>query len=121
MKSWFVSILSLTVLVIITSCRSENEEEYFRNLVSIHTCDTISVTYTNQIKPIFDAQCYSCHTGGAVSGCDLDSYENAVKYISNNQPGDKLYDYIKNNDHQGVILDTCSLKQFAKWIKNPAP
>lgn len=121
MNSWILRIVFLSIIWLISSCRSENEEEYFKLFVASQTCDTAAVTYTNQMKPIFDAQCYSCHTGGAVSGCDLDSYENVVKYISNNQPGDKLYDYIKNNDHQGVILDTCSLKQFAKWIKNPAP
>ncbi len=120
MKSWFVSILSLTVLVIITSCRSENEEEYFRNLVSIHTCDTISVTYTNQIKPIFDSKCIECRTSGSVVGCDLDSYDNSIKYITSVQPNTKLLDYVKNNDHQGVVIDTCSLKQLAKWMLNPA-
>lgn len=118
-KIW--GFVSFSVLLLFISCRSENEEEYFKNLITVQTCDTIAVTYSNQIKPIFDAQCYSCHTGGAVVGCDLDSYDNASKYIRASQPSYKLYEYIKNNDHQGVILDTCSLKLMSKWILNPAP
>ena len=121
MNNRIIGVVSFSILLLFSSCRSENEDEYFKNLIVAQTCDTTAVTYSNQIKPLFDAQCYSCHTGGAVVGCDLDSYDNVVKYITTSQSGDKLYDYVKNNDHQGVILDTCSLKQFAKWMLNPAP
>ncbi len=121
MKILIFSFTLTLIVFLFSSCRSESEEKYFSSLVAIHTCDTISVTYNNQIKAIFESKCLECHTAGAVAGCDLDSYEHSTSYIQSTQPISRLYDYVKNNDHQGVILDTCSLKQLAKWMLNPAP
>lgn len=118
-KIFFFALVSSSLFLV--SCRSENEEELFKNIIQLQTCDTIAVNYTDHIKPLFESQCVSCHTGDAVFGCNLDNYENTRSYIISSNPNQKLYDYVKNNDHQGVVLDSCSLKQFAKWIINPAP
>ena len=104
------------------SCRSENEEEYFKNYNGNDTlCDTAYVTYSKQMKLLFDAKCVSCHTGGSVSGCDLENYNNVMVYVNAHVPVTKLFDWVKDNTHQGVVLDSCELKQFKKWMLNPAP
>jgi hypothetical protein len=59
--------------------------------------------------------------GGAVQGCDLDTYVNTMLYVQNNQPSTKLFDYVKDNTHQGAELDSCEMAKFGKWILNPAP
>ncbi|MCX7863231.1 MAG: hypothetical protein N2449_09595 [Bacteroidales bacterium] len=110
----------LIALIVLHSCKSENEEEFFHLSANDSLrCDTLYVTYSRQIKPMFDIYCTYCHINEMVPGCDLDNYEHTVNYIMNT--GTKLYDYVKNNNHQGVVLDTCSLKQLKKWVLNPAP
>lgn len=109
-----------TVSIFFASCKNENEEEYF--ILSKHdstSCDTLYVTYAKQIKPMFERYCVDCHKDDVVSGCNLDNYEHTVQYVRHT--GTKLYDYVKNNNHAGVILDNCSLKQLKKWVINPAP
>jgi hypothetical protein len=113
--------LGLALLFSISACRTENEEDYFKKTGTSATCDTTYVTYTKQIKPLFDAKCVSCHIDGISGNCDLDTYEHTMAYIYSHQPFSYLYDYVKENNHEGVILDECELKQFSKWMLNPAP
>lgn len=119
MKRLFFYFLICSLVIV--SCRSENEEDYFgivKNNDSI-ACDTLYVTYAKQINPLLYNNCAYCHMNDMVTGCNLDNYENTINYIS--RTGTKLYDYVKNNDHQGIVLDSCQLKQLSKWVKNPAP
>jgi len=45
--------------------------------------DAASVTYTNNVKPILDAKCISCHSAGNTFP-DLDTYQNVKDYQLNN-------------------------------------
>lgn len=110
--------LKAFILLFFFSCRSENQEEFFK-LNQNNTCDTLYVTYSKHIKPFFDNDCAYCHMNEMVPGCNLDNYENTIEYVRNTNT--KLYDYVKNNDHQGAILDTCKNIQLRKWVQNPAP
>ncbi len=116
-RSWY-AVIALTLLF---SCKSENKEEYFGNIYQNDStkCDTLYVTYAKQIKKLLDMECAYCHMQGMVSGCDLDNYENTLDYVS--RTGTLLYDYVKDNTHQGVILDSCQKTQLKKWVINPAP
>lgn len=113
--------LFVFAITLIYSCRSENEEDYFEAYSNTNGCNTVYVSYSTHISDIFVRKCVDCHTGGAVEGCDLDSYENTMQYIERSQPATLLFDYVKHNDHQGTVLDSCELNQFEKWIYNPAP
>ncbi len=115
------SILNFTVLVfillVILSCKSENLEDCMGNNTNQDVCECMVITYNDDIKPILDNNCSYCHTNQVVTGCDLDSYRAVIDYLQHE--GTQLYDYVKNNDHQGVELDSCSLKKLQKWIYNP--
>jgi hypothetical protein len=41
-----------------------SEEELFQDAM----CDTLELTYTDDIQPIFEANCYECHNSGYQSG-----------------------------------------------------
>ncbi len=120
----FMRLLVFLVLSIflwmLTSCKSVNKEYFFgyRQQDST-TCDTLYVTYSKQMKNILDVECAYCHMNEMVPGCDLDNYEHTLDYVS--RTGTLLYDYVKNDDHQGVVLDTCEKIQLKKWVLNPAP
>ena len=110
---WFL----ISVLFLFFSCKSESLEDYLGTYDNQNECEFISVTYSGDIKLILDNNCSYCHTNQAITGCDLDSYRATIDYLQ--KEGTKLYDYVKNNDHQGVELDSCSLKKLQKWIFNP--
>jgi hypothetical protein len=123
-KQGSIILIISMFIVLFQSCRSENEEEFFGNKFRSDSnyCDTAYVTYSKQMKSMFDSKCISCHTGGsAVVGCDLDNYSNIMVYVNAHQPSTRLYDYVKYNTHQGIVLDSCELKKFYKWMLNPAP
>ncbi|HOK39145.1 MAG: hypothetical protein WHW07_08070 [Bacteroidales bacterium] len=115
MRAFNFTVL-VVILLVIFSCKSENLEDYLSNN-NQNVCGCIVVTYNEDIKTILDNNCSYCHTNQAVSGCDLDSYQAVIDYLQHE--GMQLYDYVKNNDHQGVELDSCSLKKLQKWIYNP--
>ena len=116
-----VLFLTISILATINGCRSENAEEYFEQNNSTNECDPVFVSYQTHIDPLFKRSCVDCHSGQAVLGCDLDNYDNTMAYIQNNQPQSKLFDYVKDNTQQGVVLDSCDYNKFSKWILNPAP
>jgi hypothetical protein len=112
-----VRLLYLLLILLLFSCRSENEEDLFG--ISLNgDCDTTYVNYNPVIKTVFDNKCVSCHRMDGVPGCNLDSFPSIINYISSH--GDVLYTKVKNNDHQGVFLTTCESKQLKKWMQNPA-
>ncbi len=123
--NYLVVLCTITWLVFILSgCRKENEETYFKTTSTDSIAsDTIFVTYSKQIKPVFDEKCISCHVGGSSGNCDLDTYDHTITYIYSHQPRTKLYDYVKDvqNPHEGIVMDSLELKQISKWILNPAP
>lgn len=118
-----LALCTIGFIFVLSGCRKENEEAYFGKSTTTVGCDTMYITYTKHIEPIFDAKCISCHVGGSSGGCDLDTYDHTISYITSHQPVTKLYDYVKDiqNPHEGVIMDSCELKQLSKWVLYTAP
>jgi cytochrome c5 len=86
-------------------------------------CDTASMTYTNNVEPIFIAHCNTCHAGIAPSaggGIELDTYATVTDYINKN--GNKLLNDIQHGPDcdpmpkgEGQLV-TCSINKVAAWI-----
>lgn len=104
-------ILFVAFILAICSCKNESEDQ-----LTAVPCDSGTVTYSQQIKTLFDGKCISCHSGGA-SVCELDTYANAKQYVD--QFGELLYNMVANNTHQGVNLTPCEKVQLQKWVANP--
>ncbi len=69
-------------IVLVIGCSKSSEDKL--DPPSQSSCDTANMTYNTDIKPILQANCYSCHgSGQAEGGITLDSY-NDVKYVANN-------------------------------------
>jgi hypothetical protein len=57
-------------LLYLSSCSKHNAIE-----LGAGTCDTTNVSYSRQVVPILENNCYQCHRGpGASSGVDFSSY-----------------------------------------------
>jgi uncharacterized membrane protein len=62
MKQFFFSVLAFTLLTIFasTSCYYDNEAEQY----GVTTCDTVAISFSQDIQPIINASCVSCHAPG---------------------------------------------------------
>jgi len=81
------------------------------------TCDTVNVTYSAFIKPLFDAVCVSCHNPDSVS--DFSTYGALSGYLI--EDAQKLLDninYVSGSDPMPPAgkLDSCTLKKIKSWI-----
>lgn len=87
-------------------------------------CDTVGVSYAQDISPVVDTHCKGCHSGSAPSGgIDLSSY-GGVKAVAANG---KLYGAISwasgspNMPQGGNKLPDCTIARFKAWIDAGAP
>ena len=97
--------------------------------------DGIECTYSEHIKPIFDAYCISCHENeGASNGnLSLSSFENTFSGgnngtpIVNNLENSLLYQRIIGNQNFGGpmppsgMISQNYINIIAKWIQDGAP
>jgi mono/diheme cytochrome c family protein len=97
-----------------SSCTSSGE----------HPCDTSSVTYSQTIRPILNAECIGCHTVAADTNMnvDLSNYAGVQKAVESGQ----LYGSVTHSlgySQMPSINDTltkCQLLQIQDWIDNGA-
>jgi len=116
-----VVFLSVTILLI-TACSKSNEVALRGNTAgNTGSCDTVSMKYSANIKPIIQANCYSCHGNGALQGAvSLDSYDK-VKQQANN--GILIGVITHANGYPpmpqgGAKLSDCDINRIRDWIAN---
>ncbi|MFC2107005.1 hypothetical protein ACFLRY_01590 [Bacteroidota bacterium] len=119
-KSHLHNILILVCMVtfILSSCKYNNEEDLYPET------KTDSITYTNDIKPIIDLNCISCHNNqDLLGGISLEDYINvstagqipvgaygslygAISWATENSPMPKDANKLNEND----------ILKVKKWI-----
>ena len=109
------------ILILVSSCYNDKKEELYD--YSNFVCDTSSVTYLMDIKPILEDNCYRCHSGGRLEGTlDLSKY-NQVK---NKATNGRLMKAIKGIGSFQVMppdaptLSDCNILKIETWIANGA-
>lgn len=122
--------ISVLCLIAITSggCYYDNEEELYPTSA---VCDTTNLTYTNQIEPIINLNCYSCHSISAnpVSGGGYcwEGYANISAYLA--APGGTTI-FLERINGTGTgtpmpknapKLSDCNINILETWINNGYP
>ncbi len=120
MKKLALFSILLYVLVSSQSCYYDKEQELYPGVV----CDTSAVTFSNDILPIMNASCNSCHsTASALGGVVLDNYGS----VSTQALNGKLYNSVAQINGAspmpkgGTILDNCKLNKIRIWVTAGAP
>ena len=118
-------IVSLPILFII-SCSKQSADQLTMQPPGGATCDTVGMTYTNDIIPILNANCYGCHGTGNTAGSGgilLEGYANLKPYADNgvlkgnitHAPGFVAMPY-------GLPkLDDCTINKILDWINQGSP
>lgn len=114
-------ILTILIVVTLQSCYYDNEEDLYPNPPE---CDTINVSYSQDVWPIISSNCTSCHSGGAPSGnVYLDNYDNIVIAADNGS----LMGAIKHENGYspmpkgGAMLSDCNIAIIQKWVDDGTP
>jgi hypothetical protein len=99
-------------------CKNYNSEDLFP------PCDTVNVTYANDIHPVVTANCLPCHTAvNQFGGIILETYDGAILPAQNGL-------LLKAVTHDpsvvpmpkgGAQLPACEIGKFKQWIKLGEP
>ncbi len=104
------------VTTFFTGCYYDNEEYLYG------TCDTTNVTFSKDIKPIMDANCINCHSGGSI---DLTNYNGVKAKVTDSTLYKSIsYSYSGANSSKNMPsagkLDDCSINKVKAWIDQGA-
>lgn len=118
--------LSLTIgCLLFIACSKSNEQNLQgNNGGNTPACDTINMSYVNNVQPILQSNCYSCHGNAANrGGISLDTHAE-VSVLANNG---KLLGVITHSPGyipmpQGMPkLSDCNISKIRSWVRAGAP
>jgi hypothetical protein len=118
-RAWLGVIAGSIVLAI--GCSKTSEDKL--TSPDPPSCDTANMTYSADIKPILQANCYSCHSSGsAEGGVTLNTYE-GVKNVA--EDGDLIGTITHSPDYPpmpqgGAKLSDCDINKIKAWINSGA-
>jgi hypothetical protein len=108
-------------IVLVIGCSKSSEDKL--DPPSQSSCDTADMTYSTDIKPILQANCYGCHgNGNAEGGVKCDTYENVKGAVDNNY----LIGTITHAagyppmPQGGAKLSDCDINKIKAWINSGA-
>jgi mono/diheme cytochrome c family protein len=99
------------------------------NYCEVEDCDSVNVTFSNQVFPIIQNSCYGCHSGSDPSGgISLTNYNEIVAAgsVAPGNPGSLLGSITWANGNtpmpqNGPPLSDCDIAQIRKWINDGMP
>ncbi|NOQ74124.1 MAG: hypothetical protein GQ574_19105 [Crocinitomix sp.] len=106
-------IIPALMLCALAACKKSTTTE-----IPIGTVDCATVSYTETIKPLFDANCVSCHNTNSPDGA-LSNYAETKIYADNG----KLKDEVLSSRSMpiGTPLTSTALGQVKCWLDAGAP
>lgn len=119
MKIKFLLAVTAAFLLYLPACVKRNAVE-----LGGGSCDTTNVSYSLQIVPILQDNCYTCHKGpGASSGIDFSNYE-AFKGWA--QSGYVIGDLTASPGFTPMpyglpSLSSCQINTILAWIHQGTP
>lgn len=112
-------LLSLTILFILGSCTYNVEEELF----PVNNCNTIDITYSLDVEPIIQSNCYVCHDSASrLGGITLEGYDNLKAFVDNG----RLIGVINHQSGFSPMpkgaakLPDCDIAAIEQWVAEGA-
>jgi uncharacterized membrane protein len=118
MKKPKLLLLTLAIsgaVLYLASCSKQSEDK----LKGATTCDTTNVSYSLQVVPILQNNCYSCHSGSTPpTGIKLDTYTSLKVFASNGFLSAAV-------QHTGTVtpmpyglpqLPSCEVNTIVAWV-----
>lgn len=114
-KCIIIPVAFFVVIVTVASCSKDNEEDQPGN----NGCVTENMSFANNIQPILNANCTTCHNPNLLNGnVNLTTYD-GVKVVADNG---KLVGVINHSPgfppmpQSGGKLSDCNIDKIEAWI-----
>jgi hypothetical protein len=112
----------LLIQLVAYACSWDNEVDLYPELSS---CDTLIVSFQNDVVPILSSSCYTCHSNmnapDFAFGISFEDYEDVVEGSS------LILGAIKHEEGYPAMpkgaaqLDTCSISKIEAWVNAGVP
>jgi len=111
-----IGLIGAAVLYL-AGCSKQSEDK----LKAATTCDTTAVSYSLQVLPILQNNCYSCHGAGSTAGSggiDLSTYTKLKVYADN---GFLVGNVTHSPGYVGMpyglpMLPSCEVNTIVAWV-----
>ncbi len=110
------------ILSLAAACTWENEEELYPDP---GLCDTLDVSYSEDVVPILANNCYACHSNA--NGPDFgrgntwEDYEDVVASANTIVGAINHEDGFPSMPREADQLDTCSISIIEAWVNAGTP
>lgn len=118
-----IPLLLLGLSIGLNGCYYDDEETLYA-LVNPPACDTTNVTYTNDIIPILQRECYGCHGSSAPGGgYTLNTFAGVTVSVNDGS----LFGAVSHETgfskmpKGGNQLPECDIQFIRTWINQGAP
>lgn len=109
-------MLGAMLSIIVSSCYNDNKENIYSKQPN-YDCNTSGITFSNDITPIMENYCVSCHSGGNFDATDYNSIVlNATDIV----------DRINATDDTRMPknlppLTDCEISKIEIWVTDGSP
>jgi len=112
----------LYTVIFLTSCVWDNEEEFYQGSGN---CNTIQVSFSDDIVPILANNCYSCHSNlnapDFTNGFALEDYNDVAANAQRVAGAVNHQEGFLPMPQGGSKLDPCSISLIEAWVNAGTP
>ena len=105
----------------LAGCYYDNEEELYQYYYQQNICDTVDVSFKNDIFPIVQGNCAvsGCHVSSGGNGILLENYAQVKAKVDNGSFHNRVV--VKRDMPPNQPLTDCQISQIDSWINQGAP
>ncbi len=117
-------LLIMTMLVCLSACKNEKDDDTDGPITPQAICSTDSVTFEGVIKPLLANNCLSCHDATLASGgVDLSTHDK----VATTAKSGALYGAVAHQGnyvpmpYNGKKLSDCDIAKIKAWVDAGSP
>ncbi len=119
MKVLKITSIISAILILASGCYYDVEEELYPSI----ECMTTEMSYTNDILPILQSDCYTCHSSMSNFGnVTLEGHSKILNYVNNGSLVGVIshqVGYSPMPKSRAKLLD-CEVSKIVSWVNNGA-
>ena len=107
------------IVLYLSGCAKESADR----LSAGSTCDTTAVSYSKQILPLLEDNCYTCHQGAAASsGIDLSNFATLQSHVANGDLASAVTHTgsVTPMPYELPMLPSCEVNTIVAWVNQGA-
>lgn len=116
-----VLALFFATLTLLSSCYYDKEDELYDEYYAQNSCDTVGVSYAQDIAPVIAGKCATtgCHVAGGSGPGIFDNYNGVKAKVDNGSFLNRTT--VTMDMPPSAPLSACQIKLVQSWIAAGAP